>query len=348
MDSGASKSVMSSKLFMSIPELFRPKLCNTRMKFQVANGEVLNAIGVAHVSIQMYEDTFKLPIFVCDLEDIDCIFGLDAGKEASFITCAQTGRILLNANEHGEPEQLSRSSSNAICHLRAVQRIELEPFKATTIEVAYAKRAMSKRWDGSQVHCMTHSSLWADLGMIMKDGIVHLGSGSAELDFVNSTSNPVVIKPGQIIATAIQVDSVKMLPDIELDDNKSIPLAESVFSCVEKKDNFLYPCIVSDEAMDAEEEFDLDMDIIKPPLARPQDIPREKWKMLKCLHGLYVRASKNLSPKESAKVKELLVEHNLTNFHDPEKPLTRTGTIAHKIPTTGRPVRIPPHRVAPG
>ncbi len=38
MDSGASKSVMSSK--QSIPEVFRPNLCNTRKKFQVANGEV--------------------------------------------------------------------------------------------------------------------------------------------------------------------------------------------------------------------------------------------------------------------------------------------------------------------
>ncbi len=51
------------------------------MKFQVANGEVLNYIGMAHVSIQMYEYTFKLPIFICDLGDIDCIFGLDAGKK---------------------------------------------------------------------------------------------------------------------------------------------------------------------------------------------------------------------------------------------------------------------------
>ncbi len=170
MDSGASKSVMSLKRFMSIQELFQPKLCNTRMKFQVANGEVLNAIGVAHVSIEMYQYTFKLPIFVCDLGDINCIFGLDAGKEAGFITCAQTGKIWFNANEHGEPEQLSRSSSNAICHLRAVQRIELKPFKATTIKIADAKRAMSKRWDGSQLHCMTHSSLWADLGLRRNDG----------------------------------------------------------------------------------------------------------------------------------------------------------------------------------
>ncbi len=208
MDSGASKSVMSSKRFMSVPELFQPKLCNTRMKFHVANGEVLNAIGVAHVSIQMYVYTFKLPIFICDLEDIDCIFGLDAGKEAGFITCARTGRIWFNANEHGEPEQLSRSSSIAICHLQPVQRIELKPFKATAIEVAYAKRAMSKRWEGSLVHCTTHSSsLWEDLDTIMLDGIVDLRSGSAELDFVNFTSNPVVNKPGQIVATDIKVDS---------------------------------------------------------------------------------------------------------------------------------------------
>ncbi len=99
---------MSLKRIMSIPELFRPKLCNTTMKFQVVNGEGLNAIGVAHVSIQIYGYTFKLPIFVCDLGDIDCIFELDAVNEAGFIT---------SANEHGEPEQLSRSNSNAICHL---------------------------------------------------------------------------------------------------------------------------------------------------------------------------------------------------------------------------------------
>ncbi len=86
------------------------------------------------------------PVFVCDLGDIDCIFGLDAGKEAGFITPARTGRIWFNANEHGEPEKLSRNSSNAICHLRAVQRIELKPFKATTIEVTYAKNGMGHRF----------------------------------------------------------------------------------------------------------------------------------------------------------------------------------------------------------
>ncbi len=74
MDTGTSKSVISSKCFMSIPDMFRPNLCNTRMKFQVANAEVLSSICVAHVSIQMYGYTFKLPIFVCNLGDIDCIF----------------------------------------------------------------------------------------------------------------------------------------------------------------------------------------------------------------------------------------------------------------------------------
>ncbi len=150
---------------------------------------------------------------------------------------------------------------------------------------------MSKRWEGSQVHCTTHSSLWTDLGTIMMDCIVDLRSGSAELDFVKSTSNPVVIKPGQIVATAIEVDSVEMLPDSEPDDDKSIPSAESVFSCVKRKDQFLYPCIMSDEAMDAEEkEFDLNMDIIEPHLDRPQEIPREKGRCLNvpmiCTSGL--------------------------------------------------------------
>ncbi len=66
-----------------------------------------------------------------------------------------------------------------------------------------------------------------------------------------------------------------MLPDNEPDDDKSIPSTESVFSCVKRKDEFLYLCILSDDVMDTEEkEFDLDMDIIEPPLARPQEVPR--------------------------------------------------------------------------
>ncbi len=51
------------------------------MRFQVANGEVLPSMGVAHVTICMYGYTFNLPIFVCDIGEIDCIFGLDARTE---------------------------------------------------------------------------------------------------------------------------------------------------------------------------------------------------------------------------------------------------------------------------
>ncbi len=40
MDIGASKSVMSLRRFISIPELFQPQLYNMRMRFQVANTEI--------------------------------------------------------------------------------------------------------------------------------------------------------------------------------------------------------------------------------------------------------------------------------------------------------------------
>ncbi len=56
-----------------------------------------------------------------------------------------------------------------------------------------------------------------------------------------------------------------------------------------------------------ENEFDLDMDIIEPSLARLQGVPREKGTLLKGVHDLYVRASKNLSVKESVKVKEFIL-----------------------------------------
>ncbi len=129
---------------------------------------------------------------------------------------------------------------------------------------------------------MTHSSLLADLGMIMMDGVADLSSDSEGLDFINSTSDPVIIKPDKIVATAIKVDSVEVLLDSEPDDDKSIPSPEPVFSCVKREDDILYPCIVSDKAMDAEgKEFALDMVIIEPPLARPQEVPRKKGRCLK-------------------------------------------------------------------
>ncbi len=80
---------------------------------------------------------------------------------------------------------------------------------------------MSRKWNGSQFFCTTHSNLWADLGAIMMDGVADLSYGSAELDFVNFTSYSVIIKPGQIVATATQVDSVEALQDSEPGYDKS-------------------------------------------------------------------------------------------------------------------------------
>ncbi len=59
------------------------------MRFQVTNGAVISSMGFSHVTIQMYSYMFNLPIFVCDLGEIDCIFAFGAGKEAGFITCSR-------------------------------------------------------------------------------------------------------------------------------------------------------------------------------------------------------------------------------------------------------------------
>ncbi len=69
---------------------------------------------------------------------------------------------------------------------------------------------------------------------------------------------------------------------------------------------------------------------VEAPLWRPI-IPMEKSTLLHCVQDLFTWASYNLSPKESAKVKEVLVEHKDTTFHDPVKHLNRTNKIEHKI-----------------
>ncbi len=71
-------------------------------------------MGVAHVTISMYCYTFNLPIFICDMGEIDCIFGLNTGSVAGFITRERTGRLWFNSNQREEPKQLSRGDYNAI------------------------------------------------------------------------------------------------------------------------------------------------------------------------------------------------------------------------------------------
>ncbi len=84
---------------------------------------------------------------------------------------------------------------------------------------------------------------------------------------------------------------------------------------VKKTDNFMYPCIVSDKMMDAEEDqFELDMDIVETPLSRPRTIPRDKETLTECVQELFNRDSKNLSPEESGKVKEVRIKYNEITF----------------------------------
>lgn len=58
-----------------------------------------------------------------------------------------------------KPEQLSSRSTNAICLLREVRRIQFKPFKGTRLDVAYAKKTISKNCKESGVYCTTHSSI---------------------------------------------------------------------------------------------------------------------------------------------------------------------------------------------
>ncbi len=56
----------------------------------------------------------------------------------------------------------------------------------------------------------------------------------------------------------------------------------------------MYPCIVSDEVKNREEEeFDLDIETVEASLSRPNATPREKGTMIDCVHDLLARASKN-------------------------------------------------------
>ncbi len=68
----------------------------------------------------------------------------------------------------------------------------------------------------------------------------------------------------------------------------------------------MYPCIVSDEMLDADkDQYKLDMDIVKAPFLGK--------KVILIVQDMFTHASKNISPEESAK----------TKFHDTETPLTR-------------------------
>ncbi len=86
--------------------------------FKLVMKEVFNySFHSSSICIYVLVQLLKLSIFVCDLCDINCIFGMDGGKIAGFITCSQTGRTWFNVDPTGKPQHISRQRCNVVCHL---------------------------------------------------------------------------------------------------------------------------------------------------------------------------------------------------------------------------------------
>jgi len=208
VDSGAAKTCLTRDVYNRLPEP-RPELRKTNLKFQMANGNTHNALGVCHFPLTLkFGDTYhteQLPVFVCDFlpADMDGVLGFDAQQRFRMLIDTEDGKLFRKADP-------SRSNP---CVCRAVPRQEgmykcgilnkvvIPAGSVMTVDVSTRNCGFPKKDKGNLVIGKPLDEFWDDYGILVFQGLVDLNAGPAPMIFVNMNEDDVVLRSGIKVMT---------------------------------------------------------------------------------------------------------------------------------------------------
>ena len=97
MDTGASVSIISTKIYNSIPKNLRPPIekSSTELKLEVANNGLLSVLGTAAIEFKIKNDVYKWDMFIAPIKD-DGLLGLDFLQNHNYSLSAKNGLRLKN------------------------------------------------------------------------------------------------------------------------------------------------------------------------------------------------------------------------------------------------------------
>ena len=213
IDSGASKSVIDTSVYDNLPDP-KPFLNPTKTRFRVADGRIMEPLGVIHIPIIFYDEgeeqvRVTLPLFVCNLgQKHHCILGSDA--------CARLNLSLdfANAKLRFDPKYLKkplnciagRSNRLEAYQLKTIERTRIKAGHYAGVMVGTRGLNIPKQWrDNALAECS--EELWEVHGLTISAGLFDSTTGVQPIMVINMNEHDVILRKGTVIAELSPYDS---------------------------------------------------------------------------------------------------------------------------------------------
>ena len=218
VDSGASKTLVSKRVFERIPSP-KPDLQHTKKLFQMANGRVHAAEGVIHATITLrfgnYDYTFKMPIFVVDFlpSHLDGLLGADAGYAADLTLALGRSKLYREDDIHRKHPLICKSRPrrdlNAYAHV--LERTKIPAGRALAVEIGTRLFMPEKCW-GDILLAETCDDIYDETGAICATGIIDMKQMPAVVCVINPTNDDILLRAGTKISELFPIQGCAKKP----------------------------------------------------------------------------------------------------------------------------------------
>ena len=373
IDSGASKSCIDKSVWDALPEP-KPVLNPTRIRFRVANSQIMTPLGVIHAPITFDDgDTqvkVHLPLFVCETGKADkCVLGSDAGVILGLKLDWAKRQLHFDPRYARKPLNCAagRTDQPESYTARCLKSVVIEPMTCAGVIVGTRHHMPPRQWR-KQAFAEATNDLWDNYGLDVHPGMMNCSEGEQSLCVINYTNDRVVVRKGTDIASLVpgnlkepgKLEAWNKISDGEEEnilpmDNMMgfySPVGQAEFTPLQKKEVYDLmgiqvpgETVFKEPAVSTIDSDDDSMDKmhypdVEPSTKRPGELPE-------ALKNLLTRSQEGLTVSQQEMAKQL-IDEGQGAFMDPAIPLVGTSAVVHYIDTEDhRPIRIPPRRVDP-
>ena len=376
LDTGASKTLMDYTTYLKMKHV-KP-LNKTKIKFQVANGEIMESLGVIHLPLDLNDGLISIKktweVYICKKLPTSCIFGFELLDELGFrfdpTTCsADCLRTKETRSLNLIPGEATRTDTY---QAKCMERVVVPPMNYVGVEVGTRNSMPPKEWR-HRVLCDWKEELDTRHGIFIVGGVMDFTKGPGVVCLINPTTKRIILPKDTVIADLCEaIEGDECVPiDLRSDVVKLLSAkvtkkgTEETPKSLKYANAYAYSVVAGDDwPKEQMEEVRKMFSAIDPALTKCDmgddgtfedvnypdyhlgDKPSIK-QVTATVQEMIDRSKEGLTVWQQ-KLMSQLVEEMLDTFMDPSEPLKGTSSVAHYIETgQTRPIRQAPRRVPP-
>ena len=226
IDTGATKTVISQRVYQSIPSAHRPLISKTTGLIE-ASGQPLSQLGTAEFTVKLAGVQFKTSIIVANIED-DGIFGHDllSIRDAHFL---YDEHALMSMGVH--IPCIKVSSTPRIRRITTADRIVVPAYYEKIVDV-FVSRVEGDDQQETPVILEPNSEFYERYGMLMACSLSDMNSRvTHKVMLLNPNKYAISINQDASLGTAEDTDGIIVLHSANETSNSDITDQEVTSSC---------------------------------------------------------------------------------------------------------------------